>query len=87
MLAIGTAKYKTHPIMTRFATNPEQVYLHAEVDAIIRTVNRYGPDVLRNSDLYVLRLTKGGSVALSKPCEVCQRAINEFGIKQVYWSE
>jgi len=87
MLAIGTAKYKTHPIMTRFATNPEQVYLHAEVDAIIRAANRYSVDVVRDSDLYVLRLTKGGAVALSKPCEVCQRAIDAFGIKQVYWSE
>jgi deoxycytidylate deaminase len=86
MLAIGTAKYKTHPIMTRFATNPEQVYLHAEMDAIVRCINRHGVDVLPHSDLYVLRLTKGGAVSLSRPCEVCQRAINAFGIKQVHWS-
>lgn len=88
VLSVGTAKYKSHPIMQRYQTDtPERIYLHAEVDAIIRAANRYGTDVFRDSSLFVLRLTKGGSVSLSKPCDVCAKIISAFEIKNVHWSE
>jgi deoxycytidylate deaminase len=85
-LAVGVAQYKTHPLMRKYQDVSERVYLHAEVDAIVRTVNRYGTEILRQSALYVLRLTKGGSVSLSKPCEGCSRCISAFNIQEVYWS-
>jgi len=95
ILSIGTAKYKSHPIMQRYQTVargriavvPEQIYLHAEVDAILRAANRFGTEILKDSSLHVLRLTKGGNVSLSKPCVVCERVINAFDITDVHWSE
>jgi len=87
VLSVGTAKYKSHPIMQRYQSVPEQIYLHAEVDAILRAANRFGTEILKNSSLHVLRLTKGGAVSLSKPCVVCERVINAFEIPHVHWSE
>ena len=87
ILSVGTAKYKSHPIMQRYQTVPEQIYLHAEVDAILRAANRFGTEILKDSSLHVLRLTKGGSVSLSKPCAVCERVINAFEVPHVHWSK
>lgn len=86
ILAIGLNRKKTHPLMARYNERPGQVFLHAEVDAIVRTINRYGDEILKESSLYVLRTTKGGVVAGSKPCSGCQSHIEHFGIPEVFWS-
>lgn len=84
LLAVGTNKLKTHPIMLKYGKNEKAIFLHAEMDAIVRVINLHGADILSECDLYVMRLTQGNKVGNSKPCSGCQRAIEAFNIKKVY---
>ena len=86
ILGVGMARYKTHPLMAKYQDKSERVFLHAEIDAIVKVINKHGSEILKDSDMYILRLTKGGSLGMSKPCYGCQKAIDAFGIKNVYWS-
>jgi deoxycytidylate deaminase len=86
ILAIGHNKLKSHPIMQKFNDNPEMIFLHAEMDAIVKTINRYGSEILSECSIYVMRVGKRNQICNSKPCEGCQKAIDAFGIKDVFWS-
>ena len=86
IISRGIAKRKTHPLMLKFSENQKKIYLHAELDCIVKTLNSFGHEILEHSDLYCLRITKGNAVGLSKPCAVCQAAIAAFKIRSVYWS-
>lgn len=86
ILAIGHNKRKSHPIELKFQKIPGAIFLHAEKDAIIKTMNRYGDQILQHCSIYVLRVMKNGSLGYSKPCESCQAFIKSVGIKKIYWS-
>lgn len=86
VLAVGEAKYKTHPMQQKYSSHPERIYLHAEIDAIIKVINKHGTEILEESVLHVVRLTKAGKLSNSKPCEGCMRAINAFKIKGIQHS-
>lgn len=85
ILGYGINQLKTHPIMAVFF--PEhKMFLHAEIAAIIDTVNQVGNSFLSNCNLYVVRLGKDDKLKLSKPCSNCQEAIKFYKIKNVYHS-
>ena len=81
----GLNSRKSHPLAKRFGRNEKSICLHAEMDAI-RLACAAGDD-LRGSSLWVARVFKNGQRALAKPCEGCQRAIIQFGIEEVEWTE
>lgn len=86
VLSWGVNKKKTHPLCVEYQPNPERCYLHAEMDAIIKTMNKHGQDILQECTLYVLRIGNSGIVRHSKPCEGCMNMINATQIKEVIWS-
>lgn len=86
ILGVGKNQLKTHPMMLRYQSDSHKIYLHAEIDAIVKTINLYGSEILKRCDLYVMRLTGGGNIGMSKPCRGCQKAIDAFEIKGVYWT-
>ena len=87
ILSIGhNSRIKTHPIEMKFQTRPGAIYLHAEKDAIIRAMNRFGDEILKECSLYVLRVFKNGEIGNSRPCESCQDFIKAVKIKHVYWT-
>tara|TARA_Y100000296_G_scaffold87192_1_gene130465 strand:+ start:1676 stop:2080 length:405 start_codon:yes stop_codon:yes gene_type:complete len=55
---------------------------HAELGCIL------GLDrsATRGSDLYVVRIGKGGELRMSKPCEMCEQVLRHVGVKRVYYS-
>jgi deoxycytidylate deaminase len=65
---------------------------HAEVDAILNAVTTNGKQSLKNSELYVIRISNREinlsrpSLKLSKPCEACSDFIVKNKIKMVYYS-
>jgi len=61
---------------------PEKIFLHAEMDAIIRC-----RDLSRAHRILVTRITRKGKPGNAKPCPVCQSAIQEAGINQVEWTD
>ena len=87
IVAAGVNKRKSHPIMQRYQPNEDRIFLHAEADALIRFMGMYGVDLLPDCSLYVLRTTKTGRVAGSKPCEGCMAMIEALNVGHVYWTD
>lgn len=87
ILATGQNERKTHPMMKRFDDTHLRLYLHAEIAAIIDALKTHSEKDLRGSEIYVARILKNGSQALAKPCSVCQKALDTYGITGVYYTE
>jgi deoxycytidylate deaminase len=67
----------------RQVTNPlTEAGLHAEVAAVKAARNAD----LNGATIYVARVLKDGSPAMSKPCERCQAFLKSCGIKKVYYT-
>lgn len=73
---------KTHPKQAKWAEraglHPKQ-YLHAEVAALVRC--RCDVDTI-----VVARVNRQHQLRNARPCPICQLAIQEAGIKNVYYS-
>lgn len=81
LLGFGKNSYtKTHPVQAKFAALAgcaDRIFLHAEIAALVKAK---GQPVFR---VVVRRIGKKGDFMLSKPCPVCQRALKDYGVKQV----
>ena len=84
LIALGVNRDKTHPLCRSYGKNPEAIYLHAELDAIIHGLNRVGPKALKGATLAACRVTRDGKLANSCPCKGCRKAIETFGLKLIY---
>lgn len=51
----------------------------AEMDAIIKLKYTDSPYAI-----YIARINKRGGSLLAKPCKICQQAIKDVGIKEIY---
>lgn len=82
IVSVGKNSYiKTHPLQAKLGAatgNPEAIYLHAEVDALIRL-----RDWKKAHKIVIARYGKSGNPLLAKPCQACQRAITMAGIELV----
>lgn len=81
ILAIGTNSYvKTHTKQFKYANKlgiGHKAFLHAEISALIK---------VKNGDPYelvVVRVGNNGELRLAKPCEICEMAIKQAGVKVV----
>lgn len=85
VLSIGKNSYtKTHPKMYRLGKitgKPENIFLHAEIHAIIKCRN-----LRKAHKIFIARHDKKGNPRLAKPCEICQGAIKEAGIKVIEYT-
>ncbi len=83
VLSIGKNSYtKTHPYQAKCAKEvglPEKIYLHAEIDAILRC-----SDLSKAHSIHIFRLGKSGRYMLAKPCPACANAISKTPIKKVF---
>lgn len=85
IISAGENNYKkSHPLMKQLALqlgeHPEKIYLHAEVQALLRAGDT---EVYR---LLVQRFNAEGRPALAKPCRICQKALQMYGVKVVEYS-
>ena len=85
VLAIGHNQRKTHPLQAKFSRRPGCSFIHAEIDAIVRSIRKINH--LKGCSLYVARVKADNTPALAKPCFGCQQAIIAFDISNVYWTE
>lgn len=85
VLSVGKNSYtKSHPLQSKYAKQvglPDKIYLHAEVDAIVRCT-----DLSKAHRIEVIRVLADGSYGNAKPCAICESAIRAVGIKVVKWS-
>lgn len=83
LLSVGRNSYvKTHPIQAKYARavgKPTAIYLHAEVDALIRAP--------RSVHKLVVSRKGAKGFLLAKPCAICMSAINDYGVKLLEYTE
>ena len=91
LISIGYASNtKTHPLQKRFGKNAESLFIHAEIDAIIKAIKHLTS--FKKTTLYVFRVKRQGKYdktwidALACPCPGCQKAILEFEIPRIIYS-
>jgi len=84
VISAGSNSDKTHPTQWRYARkagNEKACHLHAEIAAIIK---------LRDDDqpysIFVTRLLHHNERSMAKPCPICQAALLDVGISQVYFT-
>lgn len=103
LITTGVNSYKTHPIMCNGAYKDEQICLHAEADALVRASRVMLPVAFEQSVLYVVRVCQakepsdrygpkwlidlGYTETIAKPCKGCLALIQQYGIKEVEWTE
>lgn len=84
VLAYGVNRDKTHTANLDWGKNPDAIYLHAEIDAIVRAINRRGEEVVKGSTLVVCRLTRDGQLSNSCPCDGCKKAIKDLDLTVIH---
>lgn len=92
LVATGVNSYKTHPLMASPGYHREQIYMHAEVDAIRNALRLVSQDQLAKAAIYIVRVKQnreegGYTFGLARPCRGCTRMIASFGIDSAWWSE
>ncbi len=82
VLSIGQNNYvKSHPMMAKYAREVglhKKIFLHAEVQAILRC-----KDLSKAHRIFVSRFGRTGLPLNAKPCPICQSAIKAAGIQIV----
>ena len=87
VLGEGQNSRKTHPLQRRFSNHDLKTAIHAEIAAIVDALRNHEIEELRGSEIFVARIMKNGSTGKAKPCTSCQKALDEYGISAVYWTE
>lgn len=76
-MSTGYNRYRNNPALV----GANAVSYHAEEMAIMRAGDP------RGATIYVARITKGGLIAMSKPCQKCQELLLENGVCTVVFTE
>jgi len=83
VLAIRTNDYEcSHPLQKHFAVlvgKPEAIFLHAEIAALIAAKKEV-------HKLLIARVDKNGKPLPAKPCPICEKAIEAFGVKEIEYT-
>ena len=92
VVSYGFNHKKSHPFQAKFCKNKDAVFFHAEVHAIKNALQIIDVDDLSKCELYIVRAKRDRNnkkwvTGLSKPCSGCQRCIDVFELKNIYYSE
>lgn len=91
LISVGRNQQKTHTFQQKFKKNNMANWIHAEVNAIYKAIQKIGIKRLEHCTMYIVRAkkdmkTKEWVYGLAAPCCGCQSAIEAFKIKEVYYS-
>lgn len=91
IISVGFNRIKSHPFQKKYAKANEAIFLHAEISAIKQSLRRISLKELSKSTMYVARIRLNNEnkphFMYSKPCDGCMRAISEFDIRKVFYTE
>lgn len=92
VISYGYNHKKSHPFQAKFGKNKDAVFFHAEVHAIKNALDSIEVDDLSKCELYIVRAKRNNEnknwvTGLSKPCTGCQKCIDLFTLKSVYYSQ
>lgn len=84
LLSLGRCSYtKTHPIQASYANksvNNNRIFLHAEIDALIKADKQV-------YKMVIIRKGRSGQLLASKPCDMCLRALVDYGVEVLEYIE
>lgn len=73
---------KSHPVQAHWAKKARKekcIWLHAEIHALVKCHETpYA--------LFVARIMRNGNIGMSKPCKICQAAIQTAGVQIVTYT-
>lgn len=78
IVSLGFNQCKTHS-----KSNHPFKNVHCELDCILGI----SPEILMDSTIYLYRENKSGVVAMSKPCQWCNRLLRGVGVKTVFYTD
>ena len=92
VVSYGYNHKKSHPFQAKFCKNAHAVFFHAEIHAIKNALQIIDVDDLSKCELYIVRAKRDKNnkkwiTGLSKPCSGCQKCIDLFELKNIYYSE
>ena len=77
VISVGVNTFRNHPL---FVSEPSKnSSYHAEINAM------RGVEV-KGATVYVARISRNGSAAMSAPCIYCMHAIMKAGAKRIVWT-
>lgn len=92
LIATGVNSYKSHPMMLTAGYRTDQIFLHAETDAIKNALKKINTSTLEKCEIYIVRVkhpeknSKEYVTAMAKPCAGCEKTIATFGISNVLYT-
>lgn len=82
VLSVGVNNYtKSHPLQAAYAKQvgrEEACFLHAEIASL---VGLSYSDKRRVYKISVARILRNGKTAIAKPCQICSKALKDFNVK------
>ena len=92
VISYGFNHKKSHPFQAKFCKNNHAVFFHAEVHAIKNALTTVDVNDLSKCELYIVRAKRDETnkkwiSGMSKPCSGCQKCIDLFDLKSVYYSK
>lgn len=87
ILGVGMNSYKSHPMQKRFSIDDKKIFLHAEIDALKNALKEHDASELIGAEIIVARIMKNGKCGFAKPCDICQKALTEYKLSGIYWTE
>lgn len=83
ILAVGYNYHGSNPLTEYYKVCEHTCTVHAEIDAIVSKRKKVR---FEGAKVYVVRIKSDGSVAMSKPCEMCQHVLYNYGIKRAHFT-
>jgi deoxycytidylate deaminase len=83
ILAVGYNHRGWNQLSEQYRVCDHTCTVHAEIAAILSKRKKVR---FEGAKIYVVRLKRDGTVAMSKPCEMCQHVLYNYGIKRAYYS-
>lgn len=80
LLSVGMNSYhKTHPFQAKYSAlqgNGDQIYIHAEIDALLKARNHV-------HKMVIARYGRTGNQLPSQPCSICLQALMDSGVEEL----
>jgi len=80
---IGINKKRTHPATKSHPYHEGNVGIHAELDCLLKM----DKEDLSGYSMLVIRVDNNGKLNMSKPCKGCQSLLQQFNVKEVWYSD
>lgn len=82
IIKVGWNKKKTHPLTKKYSYHSGIVYIHAELDVILKMQK----EDLSQYSLLSIRVMKNGNFGPAKPCLGCSALLKQVGISDIYFT-